>query len=317
MKKWLKIGLAVILAAVIIFVGISAYLGYSMTRVKRVALTENPSVMSLAYENVAFTSLDKNLVLRGWFLPGGTGEPVIIMVHGNGYNRDDSSIGTLAIAAQLINDGYNVLMFDLRGYGESDGSTVGGGYLEKRDLEGAVAYMKSRGFNRIGVIGFSLGAVTLLLAAAEDQDINAVISDSAFADLNDLMGPQFAERTKAPVIFLHPILFMIKIMYGVDFAAIRPVDVVAEIKTRPILFIHGAADETIPVSHAYRLFAAAQNPLDQLWIVPGAGHTQSYKTQPEEYISKITEFFNTALKNANSVSGQLMANNHDQSLKRY
>ena len=144
MKKWLKIGLTVILAAVIIFVGISAYLGYSMTRIERVPLTENPSVIGLNYENVAFPSLDKNLTMRGWLLPGGAGDPVIIMVHGNGYNRDDPSIGTLNIAAQLVRNGYNVLMFDLRGYGESDGSTVGGGYLEKRDLEGAVAYIKSR-----------------------------------------------------------------------------------------------------------------------------------------------------------------------------
>jgi fermentation-respiration switch protein FrsA (DUF1100 family) len=89
---------------------------------------------------------------------------------------------------------------------------------------------------------------------------------------------------------------MIKIMYGVDFAAIRPVDSVAKIKSQPILFIHGEADKTISVSHAYRLFNAAQNPLDQLWIVSGAGHTQAFKTQPEEYINKITEFFDLALK---------------------
>lgn len=296
MKKWLKIGIAVILTAVFIFVGISAYLGYSMTRVKRVPLTDNPSVMSLTYENVSFSSLDKKLTLRGWFLPGGFSDPVIIIVHGNGYNRDDPNIGTIDIAAQLVKSGYNVLMFDLRGYGESDGSTVGGGYLEKRDLEGAVAYMKSRGFNHIGVLGFSLGAVTSLLAAEEDQNIDAVVSDSSYADLNDMMGPEFAKRTKAPSIFLHPILLMIKVMYGVDFASIRPVDSVAKIKSQPILFIHGDADETIPVSHAYRLFNAAHNTMDQLWIVPGAGHTQAYKTQPEEYINKITEFFDTALK---------------------
>jgi fermentation-respiration switch protein FrsA (DUF1100 family) len=296
MKKWVRVTLSIVLALLVIFVGISAYMGYSLTRVERVPLTENPGVVGLAYEDVAFPSLDKDLTLRGWFLPGEAGYPAIIMVHGNGYNRDDPTIGTLDIAPQLVESGYNVLMFDLRGYGESDGSTVGGGYLEKRDLDGAVAYIKSRGFYRIGVIGFSLGAVTALLAAAEDQDIAAVVSDSSYADLNDLMEPEFEKRTKAPLIFLHPILFMIKILYGVDFAAIRPVAVVSEIKPRPILFIHGSADTTIPVSHASRLFEAAENPQDELWVVPDAGHTQAYKMHPAEYMQKVTDFFNAALE---------------------
>ena len=296
MKKWLRVGLSIVLAVVVIFVGISAYMGYTLTRVQRVPLTENPSVKGLAYEDVAFPSMDKDLTLRGWFLPGNATYPAIIMVHGNGYNRDDPTIGTLDIAAQLVESGYSVLMFDLRGYGESDGSTVGGGYLEKRDLEGAVAYVKSRGFDRVGVIGFSLGAVTALLAAAEDQDINAVVSDSSFADLNDIMKPEFEKRTHgAPLIFLRPILFMIKVLYGVDFAAIRPVAVVSEISPRPILFIHGSLDATIPVSHASRLFEAAQNPQDELWIVPEAGHTQAYKMRPAEYMQKVTDFFGAAL----------------------
>jgi dipeptidyl aminopeptidase/acylaminoacyl peptidase len=173
---------------------------------------------------------------------------------------------------------------------------VSGGYYEKRDLEGAVEYMKGHGFNRIGVLGFSLGAVTALMAAAEDKDIKAVVSDSSFADLNDIMSSEFSNRTKAPRFFLHPILVMIKIMYGVDFAAIRPVDCVPKIAPRPILFIHGGADDVIPVAHAHRLLQASQNPENQLWIVPQAGHTSSYKSQPDEYINKVTSFFDTALK---------------------
>lgn len=295
MKRWARITLSVVLAVLVIFVGISAYLGYSMTRVQRVPLAEDPSTVGLAYEDVAFPSIDENLTLRGWLLAGNASCPAIIMVHGNGYNRDDPTIGTLDIAAELVQSDYNVLMFDLRGHGESDGSTVGGGYLEKRDLEGAVAYIESRGFDRIGVIGFSLGAVTTLLAAAEDQDIAAVVSDSSYADLNDMMEPEFEKRTRAPTIFLRPILFMIRIIYGVDFAAIRPVAVVSEISPRPILFIHGSDDTTIPVSHASRLLQAAKNPQDELWIVSGAEHTRAYKLHPAEYIQKVTDFFDAAL----------------------
>jgi len=137
--------------------------------------------------------------------------------------------------------------------------------------------------------------VTALLAASEDNEITAVVSDSAYADLNELMKPEFEKRTSAPAIFLHPILFMIRMLYGVDFAAIRPVAVVSRITPRPILFIHGSADTTIPVSHAYRLFEAAQNPQDELWVVSEAGHVQVYKMHPAEYMQKVTDFFDAAL----------------------
>jgi dipeptidyl aminopeptidase/acylaminoacyl peptidase len=293
-KKWLKISLVFVLVVLIVFVGISAYLGYSMTRVARVPLTETPDAYGLPYEDISFPSRDKQLTLRGWFIPVQDSERVIIMVHGNGYNRDDPGIGMLDIAARLFKHGYNVLMFDLRGYGESDGDMVSGGYYEKHDLEGAVDYAGGRGFKEIGVLGFSLGAVTTLLAAAEDEDIDAVVSDSSFADLNDIMSTEFSRRTKAPRVFLHPILFMIKIMYRVDFAAIRPVDYVNKVAPRPILFIHGEDDEVIPVAHAYRLFQASQNPENELWIVPNAKHTRSYQVFPDEYINRVTSFFDKA-----------------------
>jgi dipeptidyl aminopeptidase/acylaminoacyl peptidase len=296
MKKWLKYGLILLVILIIVFIGVSGYMGYSMTRQERKPLMRNPGDAGLAYEEDVFPDIDGELILKGWFLTGNSSDRVIIMVHGNGGNRDDPTIGTLDIAAALVDYGYNVLMFDLRGCGESEGDMVSGGYHEKKDVLGAVEYVRKRGFTSIGVIGFSLGAVSTLLAAAETEDIDAIVSDSSYADLNDIMGPEFSKRTKAPQILLKPVLFMIKLMFGVDFSAIRPIDCVPEITPRPIFFIHGEDDDTIPVEHADRLYQAADNPSDRLWIVPDTNHVRAYITHPDEYIIKITEFFDTALK---------------------
>jgi hypothetical protein len=76
LKKWLKIALAFVFTVAIVFVGISGYLGYSMTRVPRVPLKENPGVYGLTYEDVAFPSMDKGLILRGWFIPVQNSEQV-------------------------------------------------------------------------------------------------------------------------------------------------------------------------------------------------------------------------------------------------
>jgi len=111
-----------ILVVAVAFLGISGFLGYSMTKVKRVPIEGNPALLSLEYESVSFLSRDDELTLRGWYLSANDSEQVIIVVHGGDENRVDPSIGILDIAAGLVNHGYNVLMFDLRGHGESGGN---------------------------------------------------------------------------------------------------------------------------------------------------------------------------------------------------
>ena len=143
---------------------------------------------------------------------------------------------------------------------------------------------------------FSMGAVIALMATAESDDIDAVVADSSFADLKDMMEPEFAKRTKFPKFLLPALLFVVKIMYGVDFNAIKPVELVSEIAPRPIFFIHGELDETVPLEHAYRLQQASQNRQNQLWVAPEAGHVSSYVNHPEEYMDKITAFFDGVLR---------------------
>jgi pimeloyl-ACP methyl ester carboxylesterase len=256
----------------------------------------NPGLVGLAYEDVSFKSVDDGLTLRGWFLPSPGGDRVIILVHGINCNKLALGAATLDLASSLVGHGYDVLMFDLRGHGESDGNMVSGGYYEKRDLKGAVEYVRHRGLRQVGVLGFSLGAATSLFAAAEDNDIRAVVSDSSYADLFDVIGPKFSQRTRMPRVLLHPILFVIKIMFGVNFEAVNPVDSVAVISPRPILFIQGTEDDAVSVADASRLLRTSHNPRNQLWIVPGAGHTKSYATSPDEYTNKICAFFDAVLQ---------------------
>ena len=296
MKWFLRIGLPLIIVVVVAFLGISVFLGHSMTTVERVPIEGNPALLGLSYEEVSFPSIDDDLTLHGWYLPVQDSESVIIMIHGADGNRADSSIGMLEIASGLVEHGYNVLMFDLRGHGESEGNRMSAGFYEKRDLLGAVDYVKGRGFERIGVLGFSVGAATALTGTAESDDIDAVVADSSFADLKEMMEPEFSKRTKFPKFFLGPLLFMVKIMYGVDFNAIKPVESVSRVEPRPILFIHGELDDTVPLEHAYRLQDASQNPESQLWVVPEAGHVRAYITRPEEYISRVTAFFDGVLR---------------------
>ncbi len=296
MKWWLKVILAVVLAAIAAFLGISVYLGHSMTAVERLPITETPAICGLDYEEISFTSRVDELTLYGWYLPAEDGDEVIIMVHGAEQHRADPGVKMLDIACGLVEQGYSVLMFDTRGHGESEGDRMSAGYYEVRDLGGAVDYVVGLGFEDIGVLGFSMGAVTAIMTAAECDDIDVIVSDSAYADLNDMLEPQFAERTSFPTFFLRPLLFMVKMMYGIDFTAIKPVEVVGDIAPRPILFIQGELDDTVPVAHAHSLLAASDNSLNQLWLLPDVGHVEAYITYPEDYMDMVTAFFDDALR---------------------
>jgi len=296
MRWWLKLLLALILVVVIASLGISGFMGSSMTKVERVPIKENPTSLGLKYEDVVFSSRVDEITLRGWYLPAKDSERIIIMVHGEEMHRADPSINMLGIASGLVEHGYNVLMFDLRAHGESDGDRISAGYYEKRDLLGAIDYVKGRGFESIGILGFSMGGATTIIATAENLDVRCIVTDSSFADLKSLMETEFQKRTKFPEFLLTPMLFMVKIMFGADFGAVKPIELVSKIAPRPIFFIHGEQDTNVPLEHAYRLQQASQNPENQLWIAPQASHVEAYRNHPIEYMTRITVFFDEAFK---------------------
>jgi len=294
-KKVIKAIVITIVVLLCIYFGISGYMASALTNLERVLVTESPSSYGLSYEEVSFPSRVDNLTLRGWYIGGSEGHPVIIMVHGAEGNRASPSMGMLELASSLVAEGYSVLMFDLRGHGESGGAHMSGGYYEKRDLLGAVDYLEGRGAVDIGVLGFSLGAAVAILAAAEEPGISAIVADSSFADLTDIINREAEIRSGLPGWFTPGYLLMTRAMYGVDLEAVKPIDAVAEIAPRPIFFIHGEADDFIPVAHVNRLYEASNNQSNLLWTVPGAKHLEPYKIVPIEYIERVTTFFDKEL----------------------
>ena len=81
---------------------------------------------------------------------------------------------------------------------------------------------------------------------------------------------------------------------GVDIAQMRPVDEIASLSPRPVLLVHGAQDELIPVSSAYDLYAAAQEP-KEIYVIANAGHSGLAETEPEKYARRVVGFLNKYL----------------------
>jgi dipeptidyl aminopeptidase/acylaminoacyl peptidase len=289
---WVLTPLVVVVAGVIL--GISGYAASSLTQFERVPIQKTPADYGLEYEDVSFPSRD-GLTLRGWWLGAHDDSPTIVMVHGSTRHRADPPERMLGITKEFVNHDYNVLTFDMRGHGESEGQHTSAGYYERNDLLGAIDYAKQRGIqSKIGVIGFSMGAATSLMTAAECKEIDAVVADGAYADIVSIIESEFANRSDLPKFFIPIVLFMTKTMYDVDFTAIKPIESVKEIAA-PVLIIHGGKDAMVPVDHAYRLAAACQNPDSRSWIVPEAEHCGACMARPKEYMDRVLSFFDETL----------------------
>jgi fermentation-respiration switch protein FrsA (DUF1100 family) len=266
-----------------------------MLKLPRFPLDKTPDSVGLTYENVSFLSRSDSTLLRGWYLPGRKNLTLII-ANGGAQNRVDSETGTLEISRDLVEKGYNLLLFDFRGRGESEGEGYHLVHSEK-DLGGAFDYLKERFPSaNIGLMGFSTGAVAAVTLASREK-VAAVVADTCFASISDSLAkklfiesgvPRIVTRAFAPALFL-----IARIAYG--YRKVDPISRVADISC-PILFIQGDSDDLVPVSDAHRLYQASGNTLDELWIVPGAGHTMSYKTEPTGFIEKVTGFLERTTK---------------------
>lgn len=256
-------------------------------------LDKTPDSVGLTYESVSFPSRSDGTLLRGWYLPGQRNLTLII-ANGGAQNRVDAETGTLEICHDLVERGYNLLLFDFRGRGESEGQGYHLVHSEK-DLGGAVDYLRERfPSGNIGLMGFSTGAVAAITLASREQ-VTAVVSDTCFASISDSLAAKLAIESGVPHIItraIAPGLFLAaRILYG--YRKVDPVSRVADISC-PVLFIQGDADDLVPVSDTHRLYRASGNALDELWIVSNAGHTKSYKTEPIMFIEKVTGFLERA-----------------------
>jgi pimeloyl-ACP methyl ester carboxylesterase len=289
-----------LLAYVLIALGIA----WGATRADREEFEAAPEDYGLAYEEVVFPSRGDDVDLRGWLLDGDEGAPYLIFVHGLGGQRTGDN--ALEIASALIDDdGYNVLLFDLRAHGTSGGGRVTAGDSERMDVLGAYDFVVSRGAEpgQIGLMGFSFGAGVALMAAAQEPGVDAVVADSPFADVRDLLAQEAARKTPIPEfvapIFLPAASVFADLLYGIDLGDVRPERDVAGL-AYPVLLIHGEADSRIPVSHSRRILDAAPAG-SQLWTVPGADHVDAFLEEPEEYLRRVREYFERRLDDSRRV----------------
>jgi pimeloyl-ACP methyl ester carboxylesterase len=282
-----------------------------ITKLERQPLSPSADAVSSIHEDVSFRATD-GLLLKGWWFAApkqairsdqAPPAKAVVFVHGRGQNRIVSSFHPDKIAPRLLARGWDVLLFDLRGHGESEGERYSLGQYEPRDISAAISFAAAKSGvpkQRVAVIGESLGAGSAIMTVALDPSIGPIVTDSAYADAYTVVSEVGQNYTGLPSWFTPGIVLAGKLFFGLDVASVKPSDVVRSHPERAWLFIQCVDDKTVFAHHGIDLKTASANPQTELWMVPDCDHVQAFTKQPEAWMTHVLAFLDREIARAPS-----------------
>jgi fermentation-respiration switch protein FrsA (DUF1100 family) len=273
--------LRIVLIASAFLILISIWGFYISIRPPKIISSITPGALNMRYENVSFKTAD-GLTLRGWHIPAKEpNDKTVILLHG--YPADK---GNILPALAFLHDDFNLLLFDFRYLGESEGSYSTAGAKEVEDLLAAIRFLKTRAITEVGVWGFSMGGAVALMAIERAPEIRAVVAESSYAKLSEMALQLF----DIPLV-KHAVAYLIglwaKLLLGIDLKDVSPAERIRN-SAIPILITHSSADAVIPFSQAKSLQQAlGNNPRAEFWFGEEFAHGQ----MDADYQSRVRNFF--------------------------
>ena len=255
---------------------------------------ESPKDHGLPYEDITFRNA-AGLALRGWYLPPPAKDmgraPAIAWGHGNAADRRHMLDEALAVHEA----GFAQILFDFTGRGESDGEVITLGAHEAGDLRAALDALTARREVdplRLALGGRSMGAVAAILEAADDPRVKALVLDSPYADLTATVDRAIRHYYIPPFLVRPVLLKFAGWRANYDPSKVCPEKTIKRVKA-PILLVHGAMDDIVPLSDALALKAAAGGKATLLTL-QGQGHNSP---RPQEAKDAMARFLTTTLGN--------------------
>ena len=229
--------------------------------------------------------------VAGWLVSGVPGQGVVLLLHGVRSDRRQM----VRRARFLRRLGFGSLLIDLPGHGESPAAHITFGANESHAVTAALGYLARRfPGDRIGAIGVSLGAASLVLAKPDPAPA-AVVLESMYPTIREATADRLALHLGAFARPLAPALLApMRWRLGISPEELRPIAALGGLHA-PLLIAGGSRDEHTPEAETRRLFAAAGEP-KELWIVEGAAHVDLHAFDPAAYEARIGAFLAQALR---------------------
>ena len=278
----------------------------------------SPGDLDLRFEDLQFQVRDeqtgRTLNLAGWWIPsaGVTSNRTILLLHGYA----DAKVGAIAWAPTLHALGWNILALDLRAHGHRDGTLSTAGYWERHDVTQAINQFRTaraRETETFAIFGVSLGAAVGVATAAMRDDIDALILESPFADYRLAVAAHGRMRGLPGGWMRDAAIRLAEWQSGADFRAVRPRDLLANLRC-PVMVIRAGDDPFIPPDDAAAMAESLRsrgNVADALWSVPTAGHVLGLAAAgAAEYRQRVATFLD-AIATGRRVATEAVATRAD------
>ena len=220
---------------------------------------------------------------------------LMIIVHGYTSNHYIA----LQYLDMFFEEGFNILMVDVRGHGASEGTYATYGYYEREDLDRWIDYMKDKLGDdiEIGLHGQSMGAATVLMYGGKYEDkIKFIIADCPYSNGKELLRYQFKQYKGTP---LYPLYWFFnskcKKLCKFDMNDISPIDDIKD-KKIPTMFIHGTGDDFVPCYMSEDMYKSKIGCKNKLLLIDGAAHVEAYPKDKIKYSTEVKKFIREVLE---------------------
>lgn len=221
-----------------------------------------------------------------------TSNGTAIVVHGYG---DNHYVFLYLVRMYRDNLNYNVVFPDLQYHGYSEGDHCQMGWFDRFDVEQWADFAHETFKEDFIVLhGVSMGGATVMMASGDELPpyIKAIVEDCGYSSVvTQFYGNLKDTFPYIPGDILQSASLVTKVQHGWSFFEASSVKQLKK-STLPILFIHGDADDFVPIKHLYKNYKAKKKGYKEMWVVPGAVHANSYAKFPKEYENHVQNFLN-------------------------
>lgn len=263
---------------------------YDMTEI-----INNNNIFKNSSQIIKITSFD-NLNLTAYKMTQKKDNNKWVIIN-HGYMQQPYQMGHAGL--KFFEGGYNVLIPHMRGHGESEGTYIGMGFHDSKDVVSWIKYILSQNNKaQIAVYGVSMGAAAVMILSGENlpDNVKCFIEDCGYTSAWDEFAYQLKELYNLPSFpVMNGVNMLVKFRAGYD---LKEASAINQIKkcSKPMLFIHGDKDRFVPFTMLKKLYTASSCPEKELFIAHNAGHAESFKMYKDIYWQKVLDFADKYIK---------------------
>jgi len=314
----LALVLSIVALVVISFIALTVFSSNRLMNINRYEVTNVPSNILPSYSTTSFQSADGQTSLQGWFFKTKNPISTIIVVHDAGSNRLPFGVEMIDMVESWLDNGYNVFLFDQRNSGTSGGDICTYGYLEWKDVLGAIAIVKQISVTTdVILFGIGTGCTSSLLAYSnlppegagdntlsqysqeirnlgfDKSYVRGMILDSPAKESDDYIRPEVVQKEPLGFITQYSVPYAIRVSSGGD-----NISLAAEIARLPIpvLILYGGHDTFIGADKIDQIIKERNrlnSSITKSIMVSGAGYLEEYGINKNLYIDTVNGFLNS------------------------